>query len=173
MTPPSRHLVLSPEEDAALRSLELSAGIHVKVRLRASIVRLNASGMAVPRLAQHFHRNQQSVHNDLDRYETRGIAGLTDGQHAGHPRRVTPEMETYLHERLAEPRVWNSTLLAEALMERFGVRVSRDAMRVRLLALGYSWKRGRYAPGKDPDPDVLHEHQASLATLKKGHWTAN
>ena len=87
--------------------------------------------------------------------------------------RVTPEMEGYLHERLAEPRLWNSTLLAEALHERFGVRVSRDAMRVRLLALGYSWKRGRYAPGKDPDPDVLHEHQASLATLKKGHWTAN
>ena len=165
--------MLSPDEDAALRSLELSAGIHVKVRLRASIVRLNASGMTVPRLAQHFHRNQQSVHNDLDRYETRGIAGLTDGQHAGHPRRVTPEMEGYLHERLAEPRLWNSTLLAEALHERFGVRVSRDAMRVRLLALGYSWKRGRYSPGKDPDPDVLHEHQASLVTLTKGHWTAN
>lgn len=173
MTPPSRHLVLRPEEDAALRSLELSAGIHVKVRLRASIVRLNASGMTVPRLAQHFHRNQQSVHNDLDRYETRGIAGLMDGQHAGHPARVTPEMETYLHEQLAEPRLWNSTLLAEALMERFGVRVSRDAMRVRLLALGYSWKRGRYAPGKDLDPEVMQEHQASLATLKKGHWTAN
>ena len=173
MTPPSRHLVLSPEEDSALRSLELSAGIHVKVRLRASIVRLNAGGMTVPRLAQHSYRNQQSVHNDLDRCETRGIAGLIDGQHACHPRRVTPEMEGYLHERLAEPRLWNSTLLAKALHERFGVRVSRDAMRVRLLALGYSWKRGRYAPGKDPDPDVLHEHQASLATLKKGHWTAN
>ena len=87
--------------------------------------------------------------------------------------RVTPEMEGYLHERLAEPRLWNSTLLAEALHERFGVRVGRDTIRVRLLALGYSWKRGRYAPGKDPDPDVLHEHQASLATLKKGHWTGN
>jgi len=173
MTPPARHLALSPEEDSALRSLELSAGIHVKVRLRASIIRLNASGMTVPRLVQHFHRNQQSVHNDLDRYETRGIAGLMDGRHAGHPRLVTPKMERYVHERLAEPRLWNSTLLAEALMERFRVRVSRDAMRVRLLALGYSWKRGRYTPGQAPDPDVLHEHQASLATLKKGHWTVN
>ncbi|GGR28331.1 helix-turn-helix domain-containing protein [Deinococcus ruber] len=165
--------MLSLEEDVALRSLELGHGIHLKVRLRASIVRLNASGMTVPRLAQHFGRNQRSIHNDLDRYETRGIAGLTDKRCAGPARRVTEEMDAYLHERLAEPRLWNSALLAEALVERFGIRVSRDAMRVRLLALGYSWKRGRYAPGQEPDPAVLHEHQASLATLKKGHWTAN
>jgi len=92
--------------------------------------------MTVPRLAQHFHRNPQSVHNDLDCSEARGIAGLMDGRHRGHPRRVTPEMEQYLQQRLAEPRLWNSTLVAEALVERFGVRISRDAMRVRVLALG-------------------------------------
>ncbi len=173
MTPPARFLTLSAEEDAALRNLELSTGTNVKVRLRASIVRLNASGMSVSRLAQHFGRNPQSVHNDLDRYETLGIAGLADGRSPGPPRRVTPEMEQHLRERLAEPRLWNSELLAEALQERFGVTVGRDAVRVRLLALGYSWKRGRYAPGQAPDPAVIHEHRASIETLKRGHWAAN
>ncbi|UQN08904.1 helix-turn-helix domain-containing protein [Deinococcus sp. QL22] len=173
MTPPARHLSLSSEEDVALRRLELGAGINVKVRLRASIVRLNASGMTVPRLAQHFGRNPQSVHNDLDRYEQQGIPGLMDGRSSGPRRRITPELDQYLQERLAEQRLWNSDLLAEALQERFGITVSRDAVRVRLLALGYSWKRGRYAPGQVPDPDVIHEHQASIETLKKGHWTAN
>ena len=82
-------------------------------------------------------------------------------------------MEVYVQERLAEPRLWNSALLSGALQERFGVTVSRDAMRVRLRALGYSCKRGRYAPGQTPDPVVVHEHQASIETLKRGHWTVS
>ena len=61
MTPPVRRLILSSEEDAALRSLELSAGIHVKVRLRASIVRLNASGVMVPRLARHRGADRRGI----------------------------------------------------------------------------------------------------------------
>ena len=173
MTTPARFLTLSAEEDAALRTLERSEGIKAKVRLRASIIRLNAAGMSVPRLVEHFQRNSQSIHNDLDRYETLGIAGLPDGRSPGPPRRLTPEMEPYLQERLAEPRLWNSELLAEALQERFSVTVSRDAVRVRLLALGYSWKRGRYAPGQVADPALVHEHRASIETLKRGHWTAN
>jgi transposase len=173
MTPPARFLTLSPEEDAALRTLELSAGIRAKVRLRASIVRLNASGMSVSRLVQHFGRNPQSIHNDLDRYEAQGLAGLADGRSPGPPRRMRPEMDQYLQERLGEPRLWNSALLCEALQERFGVLISRDAMRVRLHALGYAWKRGRYAPGQPADPEVVHEHRASIETLKRGHWTAN
>ena len=67
---------------------------------------------------------------------------------AGFPPRLTPELEVYVQERLAEPRLWNSALLSGALQERSGVTVSRDAMRVQLQALGYSWKRGRYAPGQ-------------------------
>ncbi|WP_414658024.1 hypothetical protein ACINK0_14345 [Deinococcus sp. VB343] len=42
-----------------------------------------------------------------------------------------------------------------------------------LKRLGYSWKRARYAPAKKLDPEVMQEHQASLETLKRGHWTAN
>lgn len=173
MTTPLRFLQLTAAEDAALRTLERSDGIQAKVRLRASIIRLNAAGMSVPRLVEHFQRNPQSIHNDLDRYETRGVAGLADGRSPGPPPRLTPAMEVYVQERLAEPRLWNSALLSEALLERFGVTVSRDAMRVRLRALGYSWKRGRYAPGQTPDPVVVHEHRASIETLKRGHWTVS
>lgn len=171
MTTPLRFLQLTVEEDTALRTLERSDGIQAKVRLRASIIRLNAAGMSVPRLVEHFQRNPQSIHNDLDRYETQGIAGLADGRSPGPPSRLTPDMEQHLQERLAEPRVWNSDLLSEALQERFGVSVSRDAVRVRLRALGYSWKRGRYAPGQTLDPAVVQEHRASIETLKRGHWT--
>ena len=96
MTTLLRFLQLTVAEDAALRTLERSDGLQAKVRLRASIIRLNAAGMSVPRLVEHFQRNPQSVHNDLDRYETRGVAGLTDDRSPGPPPRLTPSMEVYV-----------------------------------------------------------------------------
>ena len=46
--------------------------------------------------------------------------------------------------------------------------IKREAIRVKLLELGYAWKRTRYAPGKQADPEVVAKHQASLETLKRG-----
>ena len=73
-----------------------------------------------------------------------------------------------MQSKLSETRVWNSTLLGEAIEQAFGVSIKREAVRVKLLELGYSWKRTRYAPGKQADPEVVSEHQASLETLKRG-----
>ena len=75
--------------------------------------------------------------------------------------------------KLAEDRLWNSALLSEAVREQFGVRLGREVIRLKLLELGYSWKRARYAPGKQADPEVVAEHRASLETLKKGHWSSD
>ncbi len=171
MPTPLRFVHLSAEQNHSLRELELNPLVNAKVRLRASIVRLNSVGWSAARLASHYGRNPQSIHNDLDRFEEHGISGLGDGKATGAKPKVTPEIETFIHTRLAEDRVWNSTLLGEAVDEEFGVSVKREAIRVKLLELGYSWKRTRYAPGKQADPEVISEHQASLETLKKGHWT--
>lgn len=170
MAKPLRFLKLTPEQDEALRELELSPGINAKVRLRASLVRLNHAGWDVPRLVAHFGRNPQSVHNDLDRFEQFGVEGLVDGKAPGNKPSVTPEIEAFLETKLAEDRVWNSSLLSEAVAEQFGIKLGREAIRVTLLELGYRWKRTRYSPGKQADPEVVAEHQASLETLKRGHW---
>jgi transposase len=171
MATPARFLHLSAEQNEALRELEVSLVVNAKVRLRASIIRLNSAGWSAPRLATHFGRNLQSVHNDLSRFEQFGVEGLADGKATGATPKVTPEMETFMHTKLAEDRVWNSTLLGEAVEQAFGVSLGREAIRVKLLELGYSWKRTRYAPSKQADPEVVTEHQASLETLKRGHWT--
>ena len=171
MAKPLRFLKLTPAQDEALRELELSPVVDAKVRLRASIVRLNHAGWGVPKLVTHFERNPQSVHNDLDRFEQMGVAGLSDGKAPGNQPSITPEIKTFLETKLAEDQVWNSTLLGEAVREQFGVKIGREAIRVTLLELGYRWKRTRYAPGKQPDPDMVVEHRASLETLKRGHWT--
>lgn len=171
MPTPLRFLSLTLEQDDALRELELNPHINAKVRLRASIVRLNNAGWSAARLAAHFRRNPQSIHNDLDRFEQFGVEGLADGKATGAKPKFTAEMEAFMHAKLAEDRVWNSSLLGEAIEKKFGVGHKREAIRVKLLALGYTWKRTRYAPSKQVDPEVLAEHQASLETLKRGHWT--
>ncbi len=171
MPTPLRFLSLTAEQDETLRELELSPLVNAKVRLRASIVRLNGAGWSAGRLAEHFGRNPQSIHNDLDRFEEQGLAGLSDGKAKGAKPKFTPEIEAFLHDKLAEARIWNSGLLAEAVEEKFGVTLRREAVRVKLLDLGYTWKRSRYGPGKTVDPKVVAEHQASLETLKRGRWT--
>lgn len=171
MATPARFLRLTAEQDEALRELEVSPVVNAKVRLRGSIIRLNNAGWSAPKLATHFGRNLQSIHNDLSRFEQFGVEGLVDGKAPGQKPSVTPEIEHFMQIKLAEERVWNSTLLGEAVEEQFGVKLGREAIRVKLLELGYSWKRARYTPGKQADPEVVAEHQASLETLKKGHWT--
>ncbi len=171
MVTPARFLDLTAEQDQTLRELEVSPVVNAKGRLRASIIRLNKAGWSAPRLAKHFRRNLQSVHNDLDRFEQFGVEGLADGKATGAKPKVTPDIESFMQIKLAEERVWNSTLLGEAVEEQFGVKLGREAIRVKLLELGYSWKRTRYAPGKQADSEVVAEHQASLETLKKGHWS--
>lgn len=171
MATPARFLHLTVEQDETLRALEVSPVVNTKVRLRANIIRLNSAGWSAPKLAAHFGRNLQSVHNDLDRFEQFGVKGLGDGKATGAKPKVTPEMEAFMHTKLAEDRVWNSRLLGEAIEEQFRVSLKREAIRVKLLELGYTWKRTRYAPSKQADPEVVAEHQASLETLKKGHWT--
>lgn len=162
---------LTPEQDESLQELETSPVVNTKVRLRASIIRLSHDGWTVPKLARHFGRGLQTIHNDLSRFERLGIGGLVDGKAPGNKPSITPEIKGFLETKLAEDRVWNSSLLSEAVAEQFGVRLGREAIRVTLLNLGYSWKRSRYAPGKDADPEVVAEHWASLETLKKGRWT--
>lgn len=173
MAKPLRFLSLTPEQDEALRELELSPRLNVKVRLRASIIRLNHAGWGVPKLVTHFGRDPQTIHNDLNRFEQFGVEGLIDGKAPGNKPSVTPEIEAFLHLKLAEDRVWNSSLLSEAVREQFGVKLGREVIRLKLLELGYSWKRARYAPGKQADPEVVAEHHASLATLKRGHWSSD
>ena len=86
---------------------------------------------------------------------------------------MTPEIEQFLHEKLREERFWSAPLLSQAVEKQFAVSLTSRAMVNHLKRLGYSWKRARYSPAKKLDPEVMEEHQASLETLKRGHWTAN
>ncbi|GEM50103.1 helix-turn-helix domain-containing protein [Deinococcus cellulosilyticus] len=173
MSKPLRLVHLTPEEDQNLRRIELSPSFNEKVRLRARILRLSHQGWTIAELSEHFDRSIEAVRQDLLRYQHDGLRGLADGKAKGKPTLFTVQIEDFMHEKLAEERVWNCTLLSEAIKKEFGVLIKREAIRTKLHDLGYRWKRGRYSPMKQADPKVVSEHEASLETLKKGLKTGN
>lgn len=167
-----QHLTLSGEEDEQLRRMEQSPYIKPKVRLRASVIRLNAAGWSRRKIAEHTGRTYATICQDLGRWNERGIDGLADGVATNQPEKLTPEIEAFILGKVQEERIWSCNQLAEAVEKEFRVKVGREAMRLRLLRLGYCWKRTRYVPCKQIDPEVEYEHRASLDTLKKGHKTS-
>mgnify|MGYP003539610608 FL=1 len=98
------------------------------------------------------------------------MEGLADGAAPGKPSKISEEMKGYLAERLKEERCWDCSQLGEALKEKYGVEVKREAIRVRLIGMGYSWQRSRYESGKEPDAQEVQQAQDNIETLKRGHW---
>lgn len=170
---PSRQIEISAEDARQLQALELSTGVHPKVRLRASLLRLHREGWSAPRLATHFARTEQSIHNDLSRFEQHGVQGIADAPRPGRPVKVLPTHQAVLIAKLEEDRLWTAAQLAAVLSTDFKLQITAQTVRQHLSALGYSWKRARYTPGKVLDPEVEVQHRASLDTLKRGHWTAS
>ncbi len=120
------------------------------------------------RIASYTGRSQASVLRDLDRWEERGFEGLADGTAPGNPPRITGEVRAFLGERLSEERTWNATQLAEAVEGSFGIGVSPEAIRQHLLSMGYRWKRTRYVPSDEPDPEEEQRARGELEALKRG-----
>jgi transposase len=132
-------------------------------------LRLSGRGESIKRICAYTGRSEASISRDLDRWEDRCFEGLADGSAPGNPPRVTEEAKEFFKERLSEERTWNAPQLAEALLERFRVSVSAEAIRQHLIAMGYSWKRTRYyVPSKEPDPQQEGKAREELSSLKKG-----
>ena len=134
-------------------------------------IRLSSKRHPIAWLVAHFKRSRSTIEADLDRFDQHGIEGLVDGKAPGQPAKVTAEMIVFLETKLTEDQVWNCTLLTQEIQTRFGADIKRDTIRVKLLELGYSWKRGRYSPGKSLDPTVVAKHKAELDELQKKRWT--
>ncbi len=139
--------------------------------MRASIIRLNHAGWGVPKLAQHFGRDPQTIHDDLNRFEQSGVEKLADGKAPEAKPRITPDIEHFMQVELAERRVWNCSMLGGAIQVAFGLKLGREGIWVKLLELGYSWKGTRYVPGKQASPKVFTDRRASLRTLEKRRGT--
>jgi DNA-directed RNA polymerase specialized sigma24 family protein len=75
MSAPLR-IVLTPEEERTLSELRQAQNVPQRTRDRAHMLRLNAEGWNVPKIADIFDCHQHTVRATLRRWQTRGLGGL-------------------------------------------------------------------------------------------------
>lgn len=134
---------LTGEQDKTLLNLR-TADAPQKVKDRAEIIRLNAHGWYVEKIAAHFNWTSQTVREVLDKWEKHGIQGLWDKPGRGGKTKYTEEDIVFLEECLKkEARTYNSLQLTQKLLSDRQIKLSPDRLR-RVLK-----KRGSF--GNEPE----------------------
>lgn len=106
---------LTREQDSSLLNLR-TADVPQKVKDRAEVIRLNAHGWYVEKIAVHFNWTAQTVREVLHKWRKLGWEGLWDSPGRGAKPRWKEDDIAYLEECLKkEPRTYNSRQLAQKL----------------------------------------------------------
>ena len=109
---------------------------------RAEVIRLNAHGWYVEKIAAHFNWASQTVRAVLHKWEKFGMESLWEAAGRGGKPKWKEEDIEFLEEALKkEPRTYNSVQLADKLEKERSIKLSSDRLR-RILK-----KRGSF--GKD------------------------
>jgi len=123
-------IFLKPEEDRTLFELRTAQGVPQRTKDRADVLRLNAHGWSVDKIATHFNWAKQTVRQAIHRWHTKGLGGLWDASGRGSkPRWQEADMaylEACLHQ---EPRSYKSVQLAQKLAQVRQVQLSSDRIR--------------------------------------------
>lgn len=137
-------LFLTPEEEQTLFELRAASTVPQRVKDRAQMIRLNAQGWYVEKIAHHFHCHSQTVRQTLYRWRDQGLGGLWDAPHVGAQQRWSEADMEYLESCLRdEQRTYNSKQLAQKLADERQVTLSAGHLREILE------KRGSF--GSEPD----------------------
>jgi transposase len=119
---------LTSEQERSLVSLK-TAEVPQKVKDRAEVIRLNANGWYVEKIANHFHWTAQTVREVLHKWRELGLEGLWELKGRGLKPKWTENDIVFLEECLRnEPRTYNSHQLAEKLERDRQVKLSPDRL---------------------------------------------
>ncbi len=106
---------LTSEQDKTLLNLRV-ADVPQKVKDRAEVIRLNAHGWYVEKIAAHFNWTSQTVREVLHKWDKLGLQGLWEKSGRGGKRKYKESDIVFLEECLKrEPRTYNSVQLAQKL----------------------------------------------------------
>ena len=142
--PAPLRIALTPEEDRTLSELRVAPNIPQRTTDRAHMLRLNAQGWTVPRIAECFECHEHTVRATIRRWETHGLGGLWESPGRGAKSKWN-EADMQDLERCLEQdqRTYNSEQLAKKLASDRQVELSPDRIR-RVLK-----KRGSLGSGRD------------------------
>ncbi len=91
---------LDPQIRAQLERLARVPSTPQAVALRARLVLAAAQGFSNQQIAESFHITPATVGKWRTRFARFGVAGLTDYQHPGRPRKYGPEVWEHLNDLL-------------------------------------------------------------------------
>jgi transposase len=142
--PAPLHIQLTPEEERTLSELRTASTVPYRTRDRAHVLRLNANGWTVEKIAECFNWHEQTVRQTIHRWEKFGLGGLWEAPGRGAKPKWQEADLQYLEQSLEqEQRTYNSEQLAKKLASDRQVELSPDRIR-RVLK-----KRGSLGSGRD------------------------
>ena len=120
---------LNREQDRNLLKLR-TADVPQKVKDRAEVIRLNAHGWYVEKIAVHFNWTQQTVREVLHKWQKLGLEGLWELPGRGRKPKWTEVDIVFLEKCLKEePRTYNSFQLSQKLERDGSIKLSPDRLR--------------------------------------------
>ncbi|MEH1791003.1 MAG: IS630 family transposase [Nostoc sp.] len=156
---------LTREQDRTLLNLRTEE-VPQKVKDRAEVIRLNAHGWYVEKIAGHFNWDEQTVRDVLHKWRKQGLEGLWELPGRGLKPKWKEEDIVFLEECLrVEPRTYNSSQLSQKLKTERNVQLSPDRLR-RVLKKGVNWKRARKSHNRKQDALAKAKKQADLEMLE-------
>jgi len=120
---------LTQKQDKTLLNLRTEK-VPQKVKDRAEVIRLNAHGWYVEKIAAHFGWASQTVRVVLHKWEKLGRESLWEKPGRGGKAKWKEEDIEFLEECLKkEPRTYNSFQLADKLEKERSIKLSPDRLR--------------------------------------------
>ena len=122
-------IFLTGEQERNLLKLR-AADVPQKVKDRAEVIRLNAHGWYVEKIATYFNWTSQTVREVLHKWQNLGLEGLWELPGRGVKPKLTEVDIIFLEECLKnEPRTYNSRQLSEKLERERSIKMSPDRLR--------------------------------------------
>lgn len=120
---------LTQQQDKTLLKLR-TAAVPQKVKDRAEVIRLNAHGWYVEKIAAHFNWTSQTVREVLHKWSRLGMEGLWESPGRGAKPKWKESDIQFLKECLKnESRTYNSLQLVQKLEKERSVKLSADRLR--------------------------------------------
>lgn len=150
-------VTLTSEEEITLRELRIASSVPYRVRDRAHMVLLNASGWNAPVIAEIMSCHEHTARAAIKGWEKEGLYGLWEEEGRGKKRTWEPSDMDFLEQCLTEEeRTYNSTQLAAKLEAERGVTLSPDWIRqlLKKRAIAGSAPARAIGSAKTPKPET-------------------
>jgi transposase len=142
--------------------------VKPRTRDRLEMVRLSAAGWSPPRIAAHLQISEKRVRHYLKAFLAGGFDALPDRRHPGQASPLTPGIEEAIRQELRQDeRTWTAAQLAAWVAERFGVRLTPDALKRRLKRARIAWKRTSRSLRHKQKPAAVATQKAEMAAQEK------